>query len=124
MSFIILGSDGFVASSFKNYLKIKKEKYKSISKKEINFLYQNSPLKFKKILKNKKNINLVIISAIAPAKTIDDYFKNITMLLNIIKEIKKKSINKIIYLSSDAVYSDTKKKLMNIMILIPQLFMV
>lgn len=111
MSFIILGSDGFVASSFKNYLKIKKEKYKSISKKEINFLYQNSPLKFKKILKNKKNINLVIISAIAPAKTIDDYFKNITMLLNIIKEIKKKSINKIIYLSSDAVYSDTKKKI-------------
>lgn len=111
MSFIILGSDGFVASSLKNYLKIKNEKYKSISKKEINFLHQNSSLKLKKILKNKKNINLVVISAIAPAKTFDDYLKNISMILNIIKEIKKKSINKIIYISSDAVYSDTKKKI-------------
>lgn len=111
MSFIILGSDGFVASSLKNYLKIKNEKYKSISKKEINFLHQNSSLKLKKILKNKKDINLVVISAIAPAKTFDDYLKNISMILNIIKEIKKKSINKIIYISSDAVYSDTKKKI-------------
>lgn len=111
MSFIILGSNGFVANSLKNYLKSKNQKCKSIGKKEINFLSNNSSIKFKNILKNEKNFYLVIISAIAPAKTFNDYLKNISMILNITKGIKQNSIKKIIYISSDAVYSDTKRKI-------------
>ena len=111
MSFIILGSNGFVANSLKNYLKSKNEKHISIGKKEINFLSKNSSIKLRNIIKNKKNSFLVITSAIAPAKTLNDYLKNIIMILNIIKELKQNSLKKIIYISSDAVYSDTKKKI-------------
>ncbi len=111
MSFIILGSKGFVASSLKHFLKTKNEKFKSIGKKEIDFLTNKSSTKFKKILSRSNNVNLVITSAIAPAKSIEDYDKNISMLINITKEININSIRKIIYISSDAVYSDTKKKI-------------
>ena len=111
MSFIILGSKGFVASSLKHFLKTKNEKFKSINKKEIDFLTNKSSTKFKKILSRSNNVNLVITSAIAPAKSIEDYHKNISMLINITKEININSIRKIIYISSDAVYSDTKKKI-------------
>lgn len=111
MKILILGSNGFVAKSLRGYLKTKKVKFKSVSKKQINFLKNNSSTKLKNITKNLKNYTLVIISAIAPAKNIDDYHKNIIIIKNIIKSLKSENIKKIIYISSDAVYSDTKKKI-------------
>ncbi len=110
MSFVILGSHGFVAQSLKNFLISKNKKYLAISKNQINFLKKNSSLKLKKILKKKKNCTMVITSSIAPAKNLDDYLSNIEIIGNIIKGIDINDVKKLIYISSDAVYSDTKKK--------------
>ena len=114
MSFVILGSHGFVAQSLKNFLISKNKKNLAISKNQINFLKKNSSLKLKKILIKKKNCTLVITSSIAPAKNLDDYLSNIKIIGNIIKGINVKNIKKLIYISSDAVYSDTKKKITEI----------
>jgi len=111
MSIIILGSRGFVAQSLKNFLIKKNKKPLAIGKSQINFLKENSFDKLKKILKNKKNYTLVITSSIAPAKNLDDHLDNMKIISNIIKGIDIKNVKKIIYISSDAVYSDTKKKI-------------
>ena len=57
MSFVILGSHGFVAQSLKNFLISKNKKYLAISKNQINFLKKNSSLKLKKILKKKEKLH-------------------------------------------------------------------
>ena len=111
MSIIILGSHGFVAKSLKNFLVKKKKKHLAIGKSQINFLKENSCNKLKKILNNKKNYTLVITSSISPAKNLKDYLANLKIIANIIKGINIKNVKKIIYISSDAVYSDTKKKI-------------
>ena len=109
MQNIILGNGGFVSTSIKDYFKKKKINGKFIGKKKINFLKKKSSIEGKKIFSRYKQFNLIIISAIAPAKNIDDYEKNIIIIKNIIKAINVKKIKKAIYISSDAVYSDTKK---------------
>ena len=111
MSIIILGSHGFVAKSLKNYLIQKNKKFLAIGKSNIDFLKENSFNKLKKILKHKRNFTLVIISSIAPAKNLDDYLSNMKIIRNIIMGINLSNLKKIIYISSDAVYSDTKKKI-------------
>ena len=52
-----------------------------------------------------------MISAIAPCKNTIDFKRNIKMAKNISKALTKKKINQLIYISSDAVYQDTKKKI-------------
>jgi UDP-glucose 4-epimerase len=111
MSIIILGSNGFVASSLKNYLKKKKQFFYSLGKKDINFLKETSTKIFKNFLRNKKNYTIIITAAIAPAKNLQNYTDNIIMIKNIINSIDLKKLKKIIYISSDAVYTDTKKKI-------------
>lgn len=111
MSIIILGSNGFIAGSLKTFLKNKKKRFNSLGKKDINFLKKSSSIKFKNFLKNKKNYTLIITSAIAPAKNLHNYVDNIIMIKNIINSIDIKKLKKIIYISSDAVYSDTKKRI-------------
>ena len=111
MSFIILGSEGFVAKSLKNFLVTKNKDTLAIGKKKINFLKKDSALKLKKTLRNKKNYTLIITSSIAPAKNLDDYLDNLKIIKNIINGINIQNTKKIIYISSDAVYSDTRKKI-------------
>ena len=111
MSFIILGSHGFVAQSLKSFLISKNKKFSAVGKNQINFLKKNSSLKLKELLKKKKNCTMVITSSIAPAKNLDDYLNNIKIIGNIIKGIDINSVKKLIYISSDAVYSDTRKKI-------------
>ena len=112
MKTIILGSKGFVAKSLINFLKEKNIDHSSIGKYQINFLYSDSINKLKNKIRKLDNFNLIIISAIAPAKNIYDYEKNITILINIIKSINLNKIRKIIYISSDAVYN-TQNSIVN-----------
>ncbi len=111
MKTIILGSKGFVAKSLIRFLKDKNIYHDNIGKNQINFLNNNSVKKLKNKIRKLKNFNIIIISAIAPAKTIADYEKNITIISNVIKSIDITRVRKVIYISSDAVYSDTKKKI-------------
>ena len=87
MSFVILGSHGFVAQSLKSFLVSKKKKFLAVGKNQIDFLKENSSLRLKKILNKNKNCTMVITSSIAPAKNLDDYLSNIKIIGNIIKGI-------------------------------------
>ena len=59
----------------------------------------------------KKNDNLVFISAMAPVKNFQMLIQNLEMCKNVFQVIKNKKIDYLLYVSSDAVYSDSKKPL-------------
>jgi|TARA_B110001452_G_scaffold200928_1_gene170959 UDP-glucose 4-epimerase len=106
---VILGGNSFVLSNFVNLLKINKIKFLLIFKKNIDLTNTNSIKKLSKILK--KNDKVVFSSAIAPAKNLKMLLQNLEMCQNVFEVLKKKKIKYILYVSSDAVYSDSKKPL-------------
>ena len=104
---VILGGNSFVASGLIDLLKKNKIKYLPIFKKNMDLTKTNSIQKLSRILK--KNDRLIFISALAPAKNTKMLFQNIEMCKNVSSVLKKKKIDYLLYVSSDAVYSDSKK---------------
>jgi len=106
---IILGGGSFVASSFISLLKKNKIKFLSISKKKIDLTNINSIKKLSNLLRI--NDTVVFISAAAPVKNFKMLIQNLDMCKNVFEVLKKKKIDYLLYVSSDAVYSDSKKPL-------------
>lgn len=109
MRVVILGSGGFISSEVEKTLELNNTKYLGLKRRKIDLLKETSSFKLKKIIK--KNDIILFIAAVAPAKNSQDLTKNLIILKNVCKGIDYKRIKKIIYISSDAVYSDTKKKI-------------
>ena len=106
---VIIGSSGIISQNLQKKLKEKKLKFITIGRKEINLKKNKSY----KMLNKRININdiIIFISAEAPAKNMEMFFNNMKISDNVCKAIEEKKINKLIYISSDAVYSDTPKKI-------------
>lgn len=103
---VLFGSNGFVSSSIKKYLEKVKYNFIVLGSKRYDLTNSKNIKKINKILSNDDII--LFTSSIAPSKTFQEFNKNITMSLNMIRAIGEKKINKFVYLSSDAVYKDTK----------------
>ena len=106
---VILGGNSFVASNFINLLRKNKINYLPIFKKNIDLTNTNSIQKLSRLLK--RNDTLVFISAIAPVKNFKMLIQNLDMCKNVFEVLKKKKIKYLMYVSSDAVYSDSEKKI-------------
>ena len=108
---VVLGSKSFVA---KNVIKeIKKKNYKikivKISRKYADLEDRKQIMKIKKVFKAHDTV--FFAAAKAPAKNFLDYLYNVRICKNVINSINKTSIDHLIYLSSDAVFSDIKNKI-------------
>tara|TARA_B100000787_G_C16185131_1_gene294210 strand:- start:74 stop:907 length:834 start_codon:yes stop_codon:yes gene_type:complete len=106
---IILGSGGFISQAVENILKLKHKKYIALPRKKIDLTKISNLKKLKKIINNKDIV--FFVAARAPVKNLKMFEYNIQMMINFCKTFSDTDINKIIYISSDAVYSDSKKKL-------------
>ena len=106
---IILGSGGFISQAVENILKLKYKKYIALPRKKIDLTKISDLKKLKKIINNKDII--FFVAARAPVKNLKMFEYNIQMMINFCKTFSDTDINKIIYISSDAAYSDSKKKL-------------
>lgn len=106
---IIIGGSGFVGKSCIKIFKKKKIKFFSISSKNCNLLKKNSHKYLEKIINNGDKV--LFISAKAPCKDLDSFKKNIDMISPLIEVSKTRKISQLIYISSDAVYADQKKKI-------------
>lgn len=104
---IVFGRNGFISKKLIMFFKNKKIKTQSLGRKEIDLTKENSINLIKK--KVKKNSIIIFISAIAPVKNVLMFNKNIKMIEIFLKGIKEKNIKHFIYISSDAVYSDSKQ---------------
>ena len=105
---VILGG-GFIASSLKKFLIRKGKSVKLIRKKKIDLSKFNQTKKLINIIR--KDDLVFVAAALAPVKNQKMYNYNIKIAENIKKVFKKLKFNKFIYLSSDAVYSDTMSKI-------------
>ena len=96
------------ASCVKTFKK-NKIKYCSLSTSNCNLLEKKSTKYLNSII-NDGDI-ILFVSAIAPCKNLIEYEQNIQMIYPLIKLSKKKKFSQFIYISSDAVYADSKKKI-------------
>lgn len=101
---VILGSKGFVGSHIFRELQQEKIDVIGIAKNDINLLLSDAEEKLLSILK--PHDTLVIISSIVPCKTTQMLVDNICMMQVVCNVIKKSTVSHVIYISSDAVYSD------------------
>ena len=106
---IILGSGGFISQAVENILKLKHKKYISLPRKKIDLTKISNLKKLKKIINNKDVV--FFVAAKAPVKNLKMFEYNVKMMVNFCKTFSDTDVNKIVYISSDAVYSDSKKKL-------------
>jgi len=106
---VILGSGGFISSAVEKILIKKKNKYLALNREKLDLENPRSA----KILKTtiKKNDIILFIAAKAPAKSLEMFNQNMNILKNFCENFNIKLIKKIIYISSDAVYADTKNKI-------------
>jgi nucleoside-diphosphate-sugar epimerase len=106
---VILGSGGFISNALEKILIKKKDKYLALNRKKLDL---ENP-KRAKILKTtiKKNDIILFIAAKAPVKSLKMFKRNINILKNFCENSNTELIKKIIYISSDAVYADTKNKI-------------
>lgn len=101
---VILGSKGFIGSHVSKLLKQKNIKVLDISRNEVDLSKKSACNKLSQIL----NIDdfLLIASANAPVKNNNMLVSNVKMMETIIDAIEKVGLKRVVYLSSDAVYSD------------------
>ena len=104
---IILGSKSFIASSIIKNLKKKNYKLILIDRKKCDFEKSSSILKLSRIIKS--NDIVLFVAAIAPVKNMYMFYKNILICKNVYQSLENKKNIDLIYVSSDAVYSDTMK---------------
>ena len=106
---VVLGAKGFVGSTTINQLSEKKIPTLGLSRENIDLLEPNAAEKLVSYLQ--KNDTLVITSAIAPCKNYAMLSDNILMMKHICAALSQCKVNHVIYISSDAVYSDSMQKL-------------
>jgi len=105
---IILGSSGIISTNLQRLLKSKNINTLTIGSSKLN-LKKNTYKDLRK--KIKKNDIVIFIAAEAPVKNTEMFFNNLQMCRTVCKSLENKKIKQLIYISSDAVYGDDKKKI-------------
>ena len=106
---VILGSNGFIAKNLISDLEKNNIEIIKIPKEKIDLTQDNANERLSSLLS--KNDVVVFTSAKAPVKEIDTLIKNLKMAKSLCNCISNKQISHLIYISSDAVYKDSKLKL-------------
>ncbi len=103
---VVLGSDGFIGKELCKVLLKNKIKVLPINRKKIDFKYKKSINKLSSVLRTEDTV--VFIAGVVPVKNLIMLEENLEICFNITKSLIKKEIEHLIYISSDAVYEDTK----------------
>ncbi len=106
---VLLGTSGIISKNLQENLKKNKIKFVKFGRKNLNLKSKLSVKILKK--KIKENDFIIFISAEAPVKNIKMLNNNLKICSNVTKALSKISFKKIMYVSSDAVYSDINGKI-------------
>ena len=106
---VIIGAKGFVGQSICKVLKNDNMPILELSRNEVDFKKPEASLKLQSLLDQDDFI--IIAAAEAPVKNNAMLLNNINIMKIIIDSILKKNIKRVVYVSSDAVYSDSKNNL-------------
>jgi nucleoside-diphosphate-sugar epimerase len=102
---LIIGSGGFISSALEKNFTKDNIKYVGIKRSKFDLTKNTTVKKLSKLIK-KKDI-IIFIAAQAPVKNEEMLINNIKMIKTFVDVIKQKLPSYILYVSSDAVYSDS-----------------
>jgi UDP-glucose 4-epimerase len=106
---LILGSSGIISKNFQSKLQKENIPFLVIGRKKIDLTRKKSIKKLSKLVK--KNDVILFLASNAPVKNLSTYIENINICKTVYESIEEKKISQFCYISSDAVYKDSKYKL-------------
>lgn len=101
---VVIGAGGFVGGAIVRQLEHEHISVLPLTRKEVDLLESDASEKLKDILQPTDSV--VVVSAIAPAKTVTMLMDNLRMAEAICEALASMPIHHLVYISSDAVYTD------------------
>jgi nucleoside-diphosphate-sugar epimerase len=101
---VIIGAGGFVGGAIVRHLEKEQVGILAVTRKEVDLLQPESVGKLKGNLQPSDSV--VLVSAIAPAKTVPMLMDNLRMAEAVCEALATTPIHHLVYISSDAVYTD------------------
>lgn len=101
---VMIGAGGFIGSTIAAQLAANGVSVLSLTRKELDLLAQDAPAKLRSLLRPGDSV--VMVSAIAPAKTVPALMQNLKMAEAVCVALSEAEIAHLVYISSDAVYAD------------------
>jgi UDP-glucose 4-epimerase len=101
---VMIGAGGFVGSAITAQLATDGVSVLPLTRKELNLLAEEAAAKLKDLLRPRDSV--VMVSAIAPAKTVPVLMQNLKMAEAVCVALSEAEIAHLVYVSSDAVYAD------------------
>lgn len=106
---VILGAKGFVGQAVKQCLSNQDISVLALGREDIDLETSTAANKLAAILQPEDT--LVIVSAKAPCKNHDMLLQNVQMMKSVCDALVKHPVQHVLYISSDAVYTDSMDKL-------------
>lgn len=101
---VIIGAGGFVGGAIQKKLTADGVTTLPLTRKEVDLLAEGAAWKLSQILRPSDSV--VMVSAIAPVKTVPMLMQNLKMAEVVCEALTEKSVSHLLYISSDAVYAD------------------
>jgi len=101
---VIIGAGGFVGGTIQRRLEADGVKTLPLARKDLDLLADEASAKLKDLLRPTDSI--VMVSAVAPAKTVPMLMQNLKMAETVCVALADVEIAHLVYISSDAVYVD------------------
>ena len=101
---VVMGAGGFVGAAIANKLAAEKIPALLLTRKQIDLLAANAAESLARMLQPGDSV--VMVSAIAPVKTVPMLMQNLNMAEALCAALAVKPVSHLLYISSDAVYAD------------------
>ena len=101
---VIIGAGGFVGGAIARQLVADEVDVLPLTRKDIDLLSDDAATRLKRLLRPHDSV--VMVSAIAPAKTVPVLMQNLKMGEAVCAALSEAEIAHLVYISSDAVYAD------------------
>lgn len=101
---VIIGAGGFVGRTIRARLEADHVPVLPLTRKELDLLADGAAARLRVLLQPGDSV--VMVSAIAPAKTVSQLMQNLRMAEQVCEAISAAPVAHVVYVSSDAVYAD------------------
>jgi len=101
---VVIGAGGFVGSTIRKQLEADGVTTLPLTRKELDLLADGASKKLKGLLKTTDSV--VMVSSVAPAKTVPMLMQNVKMAEAVCAAFADVEVAHLVYISSDAVYAD------------------
>ena len=104
---VVFGASGFIGFGIAQQLSSEGNEVIRLTRRDVDLVSVDAPLVIRSLVKD--NDLIVFAAADAPCKNVHQFENNIVMLSKLLEGLAEKSLASFCYLSSDAVYCDTRE---------------